>query len=89
MTLNVEGQSEIVIPYATGPSVDHQSIRLTDKGSGQEIWKAAPPTISPRWTYLRIALPQGTSEILVEAVDNGADWGQWHALAPPHALKSR
>lgn len=89
MTLNVEGQSEIVIPYATGPSVDHQSIRVTDKGSGQEIWKAAPPTISPRWTYLRIALPPGTREIVVEAADNGADWGQWHALAPPHALKSR
>lgn len=86
MTLRVNGQSEIALPYTTGPSGYGQSLRVSDKETGAEIWKMDPLQTSSQWTYVRIALPPNTREILVEAADNGAEWGEWHAVAPPRRL---
>lgn len=86
MTLRVNGQTEIALPYTTGPSGYGQSLRVSDKESGREIWKMDPLQTSSQWTYARIPLPPETREILVEATDNGAEWGQWHAVAPPRIV---
>lgn len=86
MTVRVDGRDEIAVPYITGPSPLGQSLRVTDKFSGAEIWKMDPLKKSAQWRFQRIRLPPRTREIVVEAVDAGADGGQWHAVDTPRGL---
>lgn len=87
MTVRVEGQTEIVLPYVTGTSSTGQSVRVTANASGAEIWTMDPLQVSTQWRFKRIALPPQTREIVVEARDAGAGEGQWHAIDTPRALR--
>lgn len=87
MTADAGGRAEIVLPYLTGPEARHQSLRISDRTSGAELWKRDPLPASRHWTYQRIQLPPGTREIVVEAGDAGGEFGDWQALAPPRALR--
>lgn len=87
MTVRVDGQTEIVLPYVTGASSTGQSVRIVDKSSGAEIWTMTPLKVSPQWRFKRIALPAQTREIIVEARDAGGGEGEWHAVDTPRTLR--
>jgi hypothetical protein len=87
MAVNAESRPTLLLPYKTGPVPLRQSIRIVD-ASGAVIWSMNPLPVSEQWTYVRIALPPQTQFVSVEAVDAGAGWGEWHAVAPPHTFLS-
>lgn len=82
----VDGTPAVVIPYLTGYVTDQQTITVRDARSGVVI-QTLTPAPSVDWSFIRVALPAGTAHVVIEAVDGGADWGAWHAVGLPHALK--
>ncbi len=82
----VEGLSDILVPYLSGPDTQAQTLRVTDAATGAEILNLAPLPASQGWRYRRVAVPPGTKFIAVEAIDNDPAPTAWFAVAPPHAL---
>lgn len=83
MTVVADGRAAVVLPFRTGPVPRHQSIRISDAAGGAVIWTMSPLPVSETWSYLRIPLPPHVERLVIEAVDAGAGWGEWHGLAPP------
>jgi hypothetical protein len=77
----------IVLPYLTGPVSTGQSIELSDAVSGRVFWRRAPVEPSPAWAFMLIPVPPGTTQVLVQAADEGPQWGEWLAVEWPRAIK--
>ncbi|TWO69984.1 hypothetical protein FN976_16695 [Caenimonas sedimenti] len=87
MTVSVEGSRFLVLPYITGPRVHRQTIRISDAVTSKVILDSRPP-FAPTWRFPFMRLPPGTRSVLIEAMDNGDGWGEWHAIGRPRALKA-
>jgi hypothetical protein len=80
---------EIAVPFLTGPSTDGLALRIVDAASGETLRQAEwLPVHSDRWAAWRVRLPEGAGRrsLALVAEDRGILWGQWLAVAAPHAL---
>ncbi|MGC1301846.1 MAG: hypothetical protein WA840_05675 [Caulobacteraceae bacterium] len=75
------GISAVVLPVVTGPIPIGQNV-LFRLQPGGEIIGAADLRSAKRWTWVRLALPDGAAgrTLEVEAQDQGVGWGEWIAV---------
>jgi hypothetical protein len=85
-TIAVDGVDHIVLPYVTGPTPGRQSVVVKDAETGKVLLEGKLP-LSRDWRFPMVRRPPQTRRILIEAVDAGTGWGEWHALGVPRALK--
>lgn len=84
MVVDTGGASALVLPYITGTSTAGQSLVLRDAASGTVLLSLDPLPKRVGWNYLRVPLPPGTRQVLLEASDQGRDQGEWLAVGAPH-----
>lgn len=85
ISANTYGLREFVLPYTTGPVAGKLIIRVIDEQTGNTIYRKKVKK-SFDWKYLRIAIPTDTKKVAIIAIDRGADWGEWFALALPRRI---
>ncbi len=78
--------NSFVLPYITGPSAHDQSIIVTDEDTGAVIWNSGILEQTTKWKFLFIPVPEVSHKIIITAVDNGAEWGEWLAVSTPRFL---
>jgi len=86
-----KGDNEIGVPFLTGPLTLGLAIRLVDTATGEVLQQLEPVPASEReWGVWRVQLPPDAAlrQLTIVAVDQGKGWGNWLAVAVPHALHS-
>jgi hypothetical protein len=80
------GHACIAFPVAHGPSVDGQSVRIIDAGTGKTL-DSIPLRDSPgAWQFWAVEF-QGSPRLQIVAEDKGSQWGQWVGIGEPHWCK--
>jgi hypothetical protein len=80
----------LVVPVMQGPDSAGQSIIVRDARTGNQLAQRVISAPEPhKWYWLAFQL-QGLNvdQVTVEAVDEGAGWGQWSAVGPPRVISA-
>lgn len=83
---------EIGIPFLTGPMATDLVLKIVDSASGETLLETDwPPIRADRWGVWRVTVPESAlgHALAFVAEDRGRGWGQWLAVAAPHALVQR
>lgn len=88
LTYEVKSRDSLMIlPYLTGPVSANQSIVVKDINTNEILFNYSPIAQSYVWRFLLIDLKKPNRNVLIHSVDNGAEWGEWHAIGTPMTLK--
>jgi hypothetical protein len=81
------GHGCIALAVAHGPSVEGQSVRVTDAASGKTL-ESIPLLDTPgAWQFWAVEF-QDSPKLQIVAEDKGSQWGEWVAIGEPHWCKS-
>jgi hypothetical protein len=80
-------QGAFAMGVVTGPDATGQTILIKDAQTF-EVLAALQPNKTDTWTWLRFDLPPAARgrAVLIEALDQGAGWGQWLGVTEPRGL---
>ena len=79
----VSGHTCIAVPFAHGPSVGGQSLRLVEPGSGKVVQSMQLSDTPGIWQFWAVDI-KGVDSLSIVAEDRGSQWGQWLAVGEPH-----
>ncbi|MBV8072739.1 MAG: hypothetical protein JO270_22740 [Acidobacteriaceae bacterium] len=77
----------LVLPVLTGPSTEHESVKLVDADTGQRVASAPMQDQSRAWAYWRMPIEPGMKRLRLLVRDDGAGWGQWIAVSAPRQCR--
>ncbi len=73
----------LILPVLHGPSADGLSVDLRNAATGEVMASAPMQSRDTQWEYWRVSIDESVKHLLVDARDEGRDWGQWVAVAVP------
>ena len=86
-------ESDIAVPFATGPSVVGQSMEAGLSDGTVLLYPVPNEAQDGNWRALvishRVIAAHGGGSVTVRARDSGTGWGQWLAVATPMGVKPR
>jgi hypothetical protein len=85
---HLDGRTGIAVPVVTGPETHGLLLQVRDAATKEVLAQMDPPPVRTTWWAWRPDLPEGKElNLEIVAEDKGKGWGQWIAVAWPHALK--
>jgi hypothetical protein len=80
-----KGCTRIVVPWASGPVPERQTLRLIWRRAGGEDGATEYRGVvsSDIWSLVVLTGPRGAEAVELRAVDAGDGWGEWSAISNP------